>query len=253
MKKFWILLIAASLATAASAAEKKAAKAAEKPTAKPAFATTLNAGLTMTDGNSETLAANASLVTEGEKEGLGSVRAGVEGNYGESTVNDEKETTVENAKVFANVKKTLTPRTFAVLDGSVLYDDVALVDYRVTLGPGLGVYLVKSDKHELSLEIGPSYVWEKVDGVTDDFLALRIAERGSCQITDNTKFVQSVECVPNTEDFNDYLITAEAGVETAMSERWSLRVVLQDKYDSTPAADAEHNDISLIAGVAFTL
>lgn len=252
MKKLWILLLTAGLVTGATAAEKKTAKAA-KAAEKPTFVSTLNAGLTMTDGNSETLAANASLVTEGEKGGLGSVRAGVEGNYGESTVNDEKETTVENAKVFANVKKTLSLRTFAVLDGSVLYDDVALVDYRATIGPGLGVYLVKTDRHELSLEIGPSYVWEKVDGVKDDFLALRIAERGSCQITANTKLVQAVEYVPNTEDFNDYLVTAEVGVETAMSERWTLRVVLQDKYDSTPADQAEHNDISLIAGVGFTL
>lgn len=258
MKKALALLMALALASSVSAAEKKAAKASkaakvDEAAAKAGFVTTLSFGLTMTDGNSETLGANASLKTEGEKAGLGSVIAGVEGNYGESTVAEVKETTVENAKVFANVKKTLSERTFASLDGSVLYDDVALLDYRAMLGPGLGVYLVKNDKRSLSLEAGPSYVWDKKDGVSDDYLALRFAERFSCQATKTAKLVQSLEYVPEAEDFDNYLLTGEVGVEASMSERLSLRVVLQDKYDSTPAAGAEYNDLSLIAGIGFTL
>ncbi len=263
MKKFLMMLAAAGLAVSAPAAEKKAADAAAK---KDGFTTALNAGLTLTDGNSETLAANASLLTEGEKKGLGSLRAGVEGNYGESTATttttaadgttttaDENEKTVDNAKVFANVRKTLSPRTFALLDGSALYDDIAEVDYRALLGPGLGIYLVKNDKRELSLEAGPSYVWEEVGGVSDDYLALRFAERYSCQATQTAKLVQALEYTPEAEDFDNYLLTFELGVEAAMNETLSLRVVVQDKYDSTPAAGAEYNDVSLIAGLGLTL
>ncbi len=253
MKKGWVwaAALAVGVAVSASAAEKKAeAGAAAAPAG---FKTTLNAGLTLTDGNSETMAANASLKTEGEKEGLGSVVAGAEANYGESTVDEVKDTTVENAKVYANVKKTLCPRTFASLDGSVLYDDVALLDYRATLGPGLGAYLFKNDKRMLSVEAGPSYVWEKKDGESDDYLALRFAERHTCQISQTAKLTQSLEYVPAAEDFDDYLLTGEVGVEAAMTERVSLRVVLQDKYDSMPAAAAEYNDLSLIAGLGFSL
>ena len=261
MKKIAVML-ALAMAVSASAAEKKAEEAAAP---KDGWTTALNAGLTMTDGNSETLAANASLVTEGQKEGLGSVIAGAEANYGESTVRgtgpsadgsaqeDVKTTTVENAKAYANVKKTLSERTYASLDGSVLYDSIALLDYRAMLGPGLGVYLVKNDKRNLSVEAGPSYVWEQKDGVTDDYLALRFTERYTCQATKTAKLVQSLEYVPAAEDFDNYLLTGEVGVEAAMSERMSLRVVVQDKYDSTPAPGAEYNDLSLIAGIGFTL
>jgi hypothetical protein len=38
-----------------------------------------------------------------------------------------------------------------------------------------------------------------------------------------------------------------------MSERLSLRVVLQNNYDSTPAAETKRNDLNLIAGLGFTL
>lgn len=266
MRKIPWMIVALALAGSAAAAEKKAAPEAA-PASPAGFATALNAGLTLTDGNSETLAVNASLKTEGEKEGLGSVLAGAEANYGESTVagtavdpatgetvaTESDEKTVENAKVYANVKKTLSPRTFASLDGAALYDDIAQIDYRATLGPGLGLYVVKNDRRTLSLEAGPSYLWEEVAGVADDYLALRFAERYACQATKTAKLVQSLEYAPAAEDFDNYLLTGEIGVEAAISDHLSLRVVVQDKYDNTPAPGAERNDLSLIAGLGLSL
>ncbi len=244
MKKLIVLcLITISIASLASAQEKKAAS----------FQTTLSSGVTLTDGNSKTMQANGSLATEGEKEGLGSVRAGIGGNYGESTVDDKKDTTVANAKVFANAKKTITPKTFGSIDASILNDDVADIDYRATIGPGLGAYLVKNAKTALSVEAGPSYVWEKVAGVEDDYIALRFGQSFAYAISPTAKIWESVEYLPRASDFSDYLLNAEIGAEAAMTSRLSLRLVLQDKYDSTPGAGLEENDITLIAGISVRL
>lgn len=266
MKKILIGMIVLALAVSASAAGKKKSKKA-KPAPESGFETALNVGLSLTDGNSETLTANGSLVTEGEKDGLGSVLAGVEANYGENTVVsettdeatgetmrvEEDDTTVNNAKAYVNVKKTLSDMTFAYLDGSVLTDDIALIDYRAMTGPGLGAYLIKNDQRTLSLEAGPSYLWEKVSDVSDDYLVLRFAERYVCQATETAKLIQSLEYIPEASDFDSYLLNAEIGLEAAMNDHLSLRVVLQDTYDSTPAAEAERNDLSLIAGIGLTL
>lgn len=262
MKKLIIVVTGLVLTGSALAAEKEA-----KAEDSAGWRTSLNAGLTLTDGISDTLAANIGLETEGEKEGLGSVITGMEANYGESTlsstttdeatgettVTEENEKTVENAKAYANVKKTLSPMTFASLDGSVLYDDIALIDYRALLTPGLGAYLVKNEKRTLAVEAGPSYVWEKIDGLSDDYLALRIAERYTCKATETAKLVQSIEYVPEIEDFDNYLITFEIGLEVAVNDHLNLRVVFQDTYDNTPAEDTERNDLSLIAGLGFKI
>ena len=253
MKKILMALTALALAVSAPAAEKKAKKADADEAKKEGFATALNAGLTLTDGNSETLSANASLVTEGEKEGLGSVLAGVEGNYGENTEDGEDTTTVNNAKAYVNAKKTLSPMTYAYLAGDAMFDDIAEIDYRATVGPGLGFYALKNDKRTLSLEAGPSYVWEKVGEVRDDYLALRFAQRYTCAISQTAQLVQTLEYVPEASDFDNYLLTGEVGVEAAINDHLSLRVVLQDRYDSTPAAGKEHNDLTLIAGLGFSL
>lgn len=251
MKKILVAMAVLAAAMSASAAEKAPAKA-EKVN-KDGFETALNAGLTLTDGNSETLAANAGLVTEGQKQDLGSVLAGIEANYGENTVDDVKDTTVNNAKAYANFKKTLSEMTFGSLDAALLYDDVALVDYRTTIGPGVGAYLVKSDRREFTVEAGPAYLWEKVDGASDDYFTLWFGQRYACQATKTAKVWEAVKYTPEAADFGNYLLTAEVGVEAAMSERLSLRVVLQDSYDSTPAEGKERNDLSLIAGIGFTL
>lgn len=217
------------------------------------FKNTLSLGMTLTDGNSDTLLANGSLLSEGEKESLGSFRAGLEGNYGESTVDGEKDKTVDNAKLFGNVKKTLSPRTFGYLDGSVLYDDVAEVDYRAVLSPGLGAYLVKNASTAFSLEAGPAYVWERVNEENDDYLALRFAERLTHELSKTARVWQSAEYLPKADDFSDYLLAAEVGAEAALNAHLNLRLVLQDKYDSTPGDDLEKNDLTLIAGLSVSL
>ena len=215
--------------------------------------TTLSLGGTLTRGNSETVQGNATLAVEGEKTRLGSLRTGIEANYGESVVDDERSTTVDNAKFHANVRKTLSERTFAYVAGSVLYDDIARIDYRATVGPGLGVYLVKTDSASLSVEAGSVYVWEEVDGLRDDYVAYRLAERFELALSETSKLWQSAEYVPQAEDFKDYLITAELGIEAAVNSRVNVRLVLQNKYDNRPAEDVEKNDLTLIAGIGVKL
>ena len=50
-----------------------------------AFEKSLSMGVNLTDGNSETMLANGSLLLSGEKDRLGSFKAGMECNYGENT------------------------------------------------------------------------------------------------------------------------------------------------------------------------
>ena len=50
---------------------------------------------------------------------------------------------------------------------------------------------------------------------------------------------------------NNYLVNSEAGIDTAITKHWSLRVVFQDMYASEPATGRKNNDIRLLAGTAY--
>jgi hypothetical protein len=117
------------------------------------------------------------------------------------------------------------------------------------LGPGLGVYAIKTAMTKLSGELGPSYIWEKVGGVKDDYPALRVAE-GFEHKFGQGKVWQTAEWMPEFEDFSQYLVRAELGAEAAMNSHLNLRVVLQDRYDSLPAPGRDHNDLTTIIGLS---
>lgn len=225
------------------------------------FEKTLSLGATLTDGNSETMLYNGSLLLEGEQESLGVVKVGIEGSYGENKVRENvdgvetrrKDTTVENVKAFANARKTLSDMTYAYIDANYLYDDIAEVDYRVTVGPGFGMYLLKDEAIELSAEAGVSYLWEKVSDVSDDYPTLRLAETFSYRFAENSKVWQSLVYMPEWGEFQNYLVVGEIGAEAPLNGKVNLRIVLQDTYDSTPGKDLKRNDLTLIAGIGIKL
>ncbi|MGA1530527.1 MAG: DUF481 domain-containing protein [Kiritimatiellia bacterium] len=217
------------------------------------FKHTLSLGATLTDGNSETMTANASWLSGGEKDHFGSVRIGLEGNYGETTSDEVDEVTIENAKAFANAKKTLSEMSFVYVDATWMYDDIASVDYRAIMSVGPGVYVMKDDAASLFVEAGPAYVWEKVDGISDDYASLRVAQRYDRALSETAKVWQSLEYIPEVDDFDAYLLNTEIGAEAALNASLSLRLVVQSKYNSVPGVDLEKNDLSLIAGLSLSL
>jgi putative salt-induced outer membrane protein YdiY len=133
------------------------------------------------------------------------------------------------------------------------YDGIAGVDYRVKISPLAGYYLIKDDKTRLSVEAGPSLVLENLENrPADSYWAVRFGERFEHKLTASTKIWQSMDYVPQIDRWTEkYLITAEAGIDTAITKHWSLRVVFQDMYDSEPAGGRKQNDIRLLAGTAY--
>jgi len=215
--------------------------------------TTLSAGATLTDGNTKTQQGNLRFASEGERDKLGSFKVGFNGNYGETKKDSVEATTINNAKGFANVKKTLSEKTFAYFDLTLDHDDIADLNYRLTAGPGLGVFLVKSDNDKLSIETGPTFISEDKADVQDEYLALRMAESGERRFPNRSKIWESVEFLPHADDLSRSLLNSEIGIEAAVNNHLSLRMVLQEKYDSDPGEDLENNDLSLIGGLSLKL
>ncbi len=213
----------------------------------------MHVGVTVTDGNSDTLLVNAGATSEGNlAEGI-ALLVGGDVNYGESRVAGQKETTLENARLFANIKRDFSERIFGALDSGLSYDRIADLDYRFLVGPALGVHLIRRERVNATMEVGPAYLWEKSDGERDDYMVLRIAERIRAQVSDTAHLWQSAEFIPKSNDFGTFLLQAEVGAEAAMTHKMNLRVVLRHQHDSTPADGLDRNDLTLLAGLSISL
>jgi len=231
--------------------------AAPNPTA---WKTTATLGAALTRGNSETLSVSGGINTM-KKWQQNELSFGSGFAYSE----DKDSVTASTINGFGQYNRLFSDRLFGFGRVDALHDDVSDIAYRVTVSAGLGYYLIKNDKVTLTVEAGPGYVFERIAALRDmgsgyvqrywddrDYATIRFGEKFTWQITKTARFWQGVEYQPRVDDWSDYVITAEAGIATKISEHFDLRLVAQDTYRSVPAAGREENDFKLLGQIGYT-
>ncbi len=181
------------------------------------------------------------------------VALGVSGGYGENKVNDVNTKNTEFLQGYGQYNRLFTERFYGGLRLNGQYDGIAGVEYRFLVSPMAGYYLIKNTNMTLAVEAGPSLIYEHLKGQpSHGYWAARAAERFEYKLTASTKVWESLEYLPKVDQWaENYLVNFEAGIDTAITRSWSLRVVFQDMYASAPANNRKQNDIRLLAGTAY--
>ncbi len=248
VSKTWLLTAVTGLSVATLAnVQAQDAAAAPEPEAKPKWVSSAGVGLTITGGNSDTIMFTGDVKSE-KKWNQHEIFLGADATYGE---NDG----IKSTEVYHGFGQYnwLFPndRTYGYFKVDALKDDIADIDYRFTFSPGIGHYLIKNDKTSLSVEAGPGYIMERVGGEEDDYMTLRLAERFEHKFSDKARVWQSVEIMPQVDDFDNYIINAEIGAEAALTTKFSIRSVLSGTYDNVPAPGRKEEDYKLITSLVY--
>lgn len=209
--------------------------------------TTAAAGLTLAKGNSDTLLISGNLLSS-RKWSMNEVDLGVDGTYGETS----GERSAESLHGFGQYNRLFSEHFFGLLRLDGLHDGVADLDYRLTLSPGVGYYFIKNTNTFLRGEVGPGFVQEKLGGETDSYITLRIGERFEHKFNERAKLWQSLEWLPQVDNFNRYVLNAEIGLDVALTAKLSLRTFVQDTFNSQPAPGRKKNDIKLVSAIVYT-
>jgi len=212
------------------------------------------AGATLTRGNSETFLGTITAGT-GKKWDQNEVALGADVAYGttKNTTTGHEDTSAETAHAFGQYNRLLNERLYGLgrIDG--LHDGVADIDYRVTLSVGAGYYLIKNKETQFSAEFGPGYIFQRLGGRDDNYATLRLADKFNQALSDRARLWQTAEILPQVDDFNNFIVNFEIGVEADLnqSKKLSLRVYLDDTYNNVPAPGRKKNDLKLVAAVAY--
>src|SRR4051812_40610696 len=126
-------------------------------------------GLTLTRGNSDTLLFTADALTA-KKFTSDELSFGASVSYGEQS--DVKNN--ESAKAFGQWNHLFSERFYGYLRAEGLHDAIADVEYRITLSPGVGYYIIKETNMTLSAEAGPGVVIEKQGSAEKTYLTARV-------------------------------------------------------------------------------
>ncbi len=215
--------------------------------------TKVGLGADVSSGNSEVTALTADLES-GYTSGANIYSFLLSYGYAET----DEELSRQNSLVSVKYDRALSDLTYVYVRAENVYDKIALVDSRLTVGPGVGMFLVKSDDVTLKSDLGVSYIDQKLrdeslENNLEEVVALRLTERLDVKLSESANLWQSAEYLPNTDDFDSYLLNLEVGVETKVAGSTSLRVVVANRRNSTPPAGVEKNDLTVKAALTFTL
>lgn len=216
--------------------------------------TTASAGMTLTRGNSDTFLASlsASTIRKWEQNQLS---LGADATYG-TTKDRSTGTTTRTADSYhgyAQYDRLFSKRLYAYGRVGALYDSIADITYRFTLSPGAGYYLIKETNTDLSIELGPGYVIQKLGNDRSSYPTLRVGEKAHHALNDRARVWETVEWLPKFEDFSNYIMNAEIGIAASLTQdkRMSLSCILQDSYNSVPAVGRLKNDMKLITALNY--
>jgi putative salt-induced outer membrane protein YdiY len=223
------------------------------PPQTPRWESSAQAGVTLTRGNSETLLASLAAGTA-KKWNNNELSFGVDGTYGTTTINRTNDTTTANSMHgFGQYNRLFSERAYGYFRVDGLHDDIAQIRYRLTVSPGGGYYFIKNKTTDLSGEVGPGFVAQRLGEKVHDFCTLRLAEKFHHQISDRARVWETAEYLPDVEHFRNYIVNFEVGVEADLTKdkKFTLRAFLQDTYNNVPAKGRKNNDAKLVTALAY--
>jgi putative salt-induced outer membrane protein len=247
MKKTFIAIMGATgLMATFAATSTNTSPAVATPEIKHPWKSSISLGLTLTRGNKDTTLLNGDFLTQ-KKTLLDEFSLGVGGAYGQQDSTDS----VNNYKGFVQWNHLFTPRFYGYLRAEGLQDRIKDIDYRVTIGPGAGYYLIKNTNTLLAAEAGIGFEAERLGDQDRMFATLRLAERFEHKFGDRARLWQSVEIIPQANRLENYVVNFEIGIETTITKTFTQRTWIVDSYANRPADGKVQNDLKIVAGVAY--
>ena len=208
-------------------------------------------GLNGAEGNTENLNVRAAL--KGERK-LEFVASGYELSYSRAA---ERSRVTQNRFEARGRQDWLfqdAPRWRYFLTASYEYDDFRDWNHRVTVGNGLGYALVQEDDTLVLGRLGFGASRE-IGGdenhiVPEGILGLDLDHK----FTERQKITATLEYLPELLDFGPYRARAKASYEVLLDQEtnMSLRLGIEDNYDSTPGEGRSRNDLAYFAMLAWS-
>jgi putative salt-induced outer membrane protein YdiY len=139
------------------------------------------------------------------------------------------------------------------------------IDFRSTTAAGLTYKFIQEERLSLEGSAGISYRYESYsdDDLDDDgfpdldddgFPGLDFGLNLGWQFADWGKLVTKLSYVPSVDDFGDYLVEHESGVDVPLgtSDAWVMRFGISHQYNSQPGGSREKLDTSYFARLILT-
>ena len=209
----------------------------------------LEVGLNAATGNSEKLDFRTIIrsIRETEEE-----RTKLEASYFTAQADGDKTQNEFNAGVLHDWYFGDSPWLLSA-DALYEYDDFEAWDHRLSGHIGPGYKLIREEDLDVTLRSGVGAYKEW--GSDEDSVQFegKLGAELTWRISENQTFNSSVTFYPSFSDFGEFraVATADYTVLLDKADGLSLKIGVEDEYESETSGDAEHNDLKVYASLLF--
>lgn len=175
--------------------------------------------------------------------------------YIQGIYSEEDNTRSENEIIGgARLEVDLTERLFAFGRFELEYDEFENLDLRATVSGGLGYWVIREDRQDFRVRGGVGYQHESYDdGTTQDDAVLELGYDYRLDITDNIRLTHDLTYLPTFEDFADYRLVINTGVEVPIGDNgsWRIRGGMRNEYRSEPQPGNEDWDSTYFINLVY--
>lgn len=235
-----------------SQAEQALYEAAIEKQNRASYVGSLDAGLSLTRGNSDTII--ASIGTQSarttQKDKLSLFAAGL---FARNNTTGISVTTAEAIRGGVRYDRNISDRLFGFALTDLERDRFQQLDLRLVLGGGLGFHARRTERTRLDLFAGGSFNQEFFStGLRRKSAEALIGNELTYKLSDFVTIGERAVFYPNISDFGEYRLTFDSSAAVRLSRRLSLQVTLSDRFLSNPPPGLKKNDLLLTTGIRAT-
>jgi putative salt-induced outer membrane protein YdiY len=145
-------------------------------------------------------------------------------------------------------------RIFSFYEFQGLRDKFKNYDYRIFPTVGLGIKATRTEKTELSLNVGLSQVISKFTNRfnAETFTGATAGNQLTWNISPTAEFTQQLLLTADVSELKNFFARLEMSLSASISKKWALKLSVINTYDNNPSgAGIEKNDVAFIAGITY--
>ena len=212
----------------------------------------LDAGLSTTKGNSDTLSfvlgAKAVRAAPSDK-----ISVYMNSIFAKNNTTGTPVTTAHAITGGIRGDLNLNPKLFAFGFTDFEFDQFQMLDLRNVLGGGAGYHAIKTKRTVFDLSAGGAYDQAFYStGVNIRSGELVLGEQFSYQISSRSSLSEQLQFFPNLSYTGQYRGTFDSSIITRLNSWLNWQITFQDRYVSNPIPGIKNNDLLLSTGIRLT-
>ena len=209
----------------------------------------INVGASSTSGNTNTDQVNADfqMVARAEKD-----RVTLLGEINKAKTDGEQ--TESNWIAYLGYDHFVTEKLYAYASTSAENDEFKDINLRTTLGAGAGYQFFETDKTNLAMELGLSYVnTDYIEAEDEDYPAARWAMNFVQKLFDSKiEFFNRDSVHSDLQDSNNYFFRTRTGFRFPIVDRMNSTIQYNYDYDNQPAPGRVKEDKAWLFTLGYT-